>query len=425
MRLYREPPTDLLGTRWPNASADGELLDVVRPILGKVRAEGDSALIRFTERFDGVNLTPGELMVDVDEVEEAYSMVTEEQVAALKESKRRLETVESERLKGLTFTVNLDGVNVRSTVKPLGGVGCYVPGGKAAYPSSLVMNVVPAKVAGVRRIVVCTPPGKDKTINPLTLVAADICGVDRVYRLGGAQAVAAMAYGSETVPRVDKIVGPGNRYVTAAKAAVSGSVAVDKPAGPSEVLVLADDTADPRLIALDMISQAEHGPGGLVGLVTTSPRLAEKARRLLSESAAKAPRRSVVEEVLSEGGFIYIVESLEEAVEFADALAPEHLEVMTADPQSVAEKVASAGLIQVGPYTPVASTDYCMGANHVLPTGGYAKISSGITVMDYLRPVTVVESTLEGLRNVRRHVKVLSDAEGLPSHGQAVEGRFS
>ncbi len=425
MRVYKDLPTDLLDNRWPNASADGELLDVVNPILESVKAEGDSALIRCTERFDGVSLTTGELMVGVDEVEEAYSMVTEEQVAALKESKRRLETVESERLKGLTFIVELDGVNVRSTVKPLGSVGCYVPGGKAAYPSSLVMNVVPAKVAGVGRIVVCTPPGKDKSINPLTLVAADICGVDRVYRLGGAQAVAAMAYGSETVPRVDKIVGPGNKYVTAAKAAVSDAVAVDKPAGPSEVLVLADAAADPRLIALDMISQAEHGPGGLVGLVTTSPRLAEEAERLLSESAAKAPRRSVVEEVLSEGGFIYIVDSLEEAVEFADALAPEHLEVMTAEPQLVAEKVSSAGLIQVGPYTPVASTDYCMGANHVLPTGGYAKIKPGITVMDYLKPVTVVESTMEGLRNVRSHIKALSDAEGLPSHGLAVEGRFS
>jgi len=423
--VYREPPADLLATRWPNASADVELLDVVTPILESVRAGGDSALIRFTERFDGVSLTPGELEVGVDEVEEAYLMVTEEQVAALEESKRRLETVESKRLKGLTFTVNLDGVNVRSTVKPLGSVGCYVPGGKAAYPSSLVMNVGPAKVAGVRRVVVCTPPGKDKTINPLTLVAADICGVDRVYRLGGAQAVAAMAYGSETVPRVDKIVGPGNKYVTAAKVAVSGAVAVDKPAGPSELLVLADGSADPRLIALDMISQAEHGPGGLVGLVTTSPRLAEEAKRLLSESVAKAPRRSVVEEILREGGFIYIVDSLEAAVEFADALAPEHLEVMTVDPQLVSEKVSSAGLIQVGPYTPVASTDYCMGANHVLPTGGYSKISSGITVMDYLKPVTVVESTLEGLRNVRNHVKALSDAEGLPNHGLAVEGRFS
>jgi len=423
--VYREPPTDLLNTRWPNASADVELLDVVNPILESVRAGGDSALIRFTERFDGVSLTPGELEVGVDEVEEAYLMVTEEQVAALEESKRRLETVESERLKGLTFTVNLDGVNVRSTVKPLGSVGCYVPGGKAAYPSSLVMNVGPAKVAGVRRVVVCTPPGKDKTINPLTLVAADICGVDRVYRLGGAQAVAAMAYGSETVPRVDKIVGPGNKYVTAAKVAVSGAVAVDKPAGPSELLVLADGSADPRLIALDMISQAEHGPGGLVGLVTTSPRLAEEAKRLLSESVAKAPRRSVVEEILREGGFIYIVDSLEAAVEFADALAPEHLEVMTVDPQLVSEKVSSAGLIQVGPYTPVASTDYCMGANHVLPTGGYSKISSGITVMDYLKPVTVVESTLEGLRNIRSHVKALSNAEGLPNHGLAVEGRFS
>lgn len=424
MKVYREPPMDLLGTRWPNVTPDNQLLDVVNSILERVKAEGDSELIRFTERFDGVRLAPDELEVGVDEVEAAYSMVTEEQIAALKESKRRLEIVESTRLKRLMFTVELDGVNVKSVVKPLGRVGCYVPGGKAAYPSSLVMNVVPARVAGVDQVVVCTPPGKDKRISPLTLVAADICRVDNVYRVGGAQAVAAMAYGTETIPRVDKIVGPGNRYVTAAKTAASDTVAVDKPAGPSEVLVLADDTADPLLIALDMISQAEHGPGGLVGLVTTSPPVAECVERLLSESVAKAPRRRVVEEVLREGGFIYTVDSLEKAVGFADALAPEHLEVMTAESRLVAEKVSSAGLVLVGPYTPVSSTDYCMGANHVLPTGGYAKISPGITVLDYLKPVTVVESTREGLQNVRKHVKALSDAEGLPNHGLAVEGRF-
>jgi len=424
MRIYREPPTDLLGTRWPNISAENQLLDYVKPIIERVRAEGDSALIHYTERFDEVRLEMGELEVGVDEVEVAYSAVTEEQVSALKESKRRLERVESTRLKGLVFTVELDGVNVKSTVKPLGRVGCYVPGGKAAYPSSLVMNVVPAKVAGVDEVVVCTPLGRAKRVSPLTLVAADICGVDHVYRVGGAQAVAAMAYGTETIPRVDKIVGPGNRYVTAAKAAVSDAVAVDKPAGPSEVLVLADDTADPWLITLDMISQAEHGPGGLVGLVTTSPRVAEVVERLLSESVAEAPRRCVVEAVLNDGGFIYTVDSLEKAVSFADALAPEHLEVMTAEPQLVAEKVSSAGLVLVGPYTPVSSTDYCMGANHVLPTGGYAKISPGITVLDYLKPVVVVESTRDGLQNVRKHVKALSDAEGLPNHGLAVEGRF-
>jgi len=424
MRVYEEPPRDLLGSRWPDVSADNQLLGVVNPILMRVKAEGDSALIRFTEMFDGVRLSPGELEVGEEEVEAAYSMVTEEQVAALKESKRRLEAVESTRLEGLCFSVELDGVDVRSAVKPLGRVGCYVPGGKAAYPSSLVMNVVPAKIAGVDLVVVCTPPGKDKRISPLTLVAADICHADKVYRVGGAQAVAAMAYGTETVPRVDKIVGPGNRYVTAAKVAASDSVAVDKPAGPSEVLVLADGTADPRLIALDIISQAEHGPGGLVGLVTTSPRVAEGVERLLSELVAKAPRSRVVEEVLGEGGFIYTVDSVDEAIAFAEAFAPEHLEVMTAEPRLVAEKVSSAGLVLVGPYTPVSSTDYCMGANHVLPTGGYAKISSGITVLDYLRPVTVVESTREGLLKVRDHVKALSDAEGLPNHGLAVEGRF-
>ncbi|MFH0849339.1 MAG: histidinol dehydrogenase, partial [Candidatus Bathyarchaeota archaeon] len=217
IRRYSSPPSDLLDTRWPNIIAENQLLDYVKPIVERVRAEGDSAIISYTEKFDGVNLDPSEFEVNQYEIEEAYSSVTEEQIAALRESKRRLEVVESARLKGLNFAVELDGIEVRSSTRPLSRVGCYVPGGVAAYPSSLVMNVTPAKVAGVKEVLVCTPPGKDKRVNPLTLVAADICCVDRLFKVGGAQSVAAMAYGTETVPRVDKIVGPGNKYVTAAK----------------------------------------------------------------------------------------------------------------------------------------------------------------------------------------------------------------
>jgi histidinol dehydrogenase len=424
IRKYFETPTDLLRTRWPNMVADNHALEQVWTIVDKVRVEGDAALTGYTEEFDGVRVEPGELEVGTDEMEEAYSGVTEDQIAALNEAKRRLEAVESARLKGLDLTVELDGVNVRGTFKPLHRVGCYVPGGGAAYPSSLIMSVTPARVVGVSEVIVCTPPGRDKRINPLTLVAADICGVDRLFRVGGAQAIAAMAYGTGTVPRVDKIVGPGNRYVTAAKVIVSEAVAIDKPAGPSEVLVLADDASDPRLIALDMISQAEHGPGGLVGLITTSLRVVENVERLLYELVDEVPRGDVVRDVLGSGGFMYVAESLDQAVEFVNAFAPEHLEVLTEEPSNVARMVTSAGLILLGPYTPVASTDYCMGANHILPTGGYARVSSGTTALDYLKPLTIVESTKDGLESVRKHILVLSEAERLPNHGLAVDGRF-
>ena len=424
IRRYTSAPTEVLGTRWPNIVAENQLIDYVKPIVERVKAEGDSAVTYYTEKFDGVRLDPTGFVINPDEIEEAYSHVTEEQIAALKEAERRLEVVESARLKGLNFSVELDGVEVRSATRPLSRVGCYVPGGAAAYPSSLVMNVAPAKVAGVKEVLVCTPPGKDGRVNPLTLVAADICGVDRLFRVGGAQSIAALAYGTEMFPRVDKIVGPGNKYVTAAKILVSDTVAIDKPAGPSEVLVLADETAEPRLIALDMISQVEHGAGGSAGLVATSPRLADAVERLLEELTDQAPRREVVKDVLHSGGFIYTAESMEQAVDFVNNYAPEHLEVMTEEPSKVAEMISSAGLILLGQYTPVASTDYCAGTNHILPTGGYGKINPGLTVLDFLKPVMLVESTKGGLELLKKHVKVLSEAEGLPNHGLAVEGRF-
>ena len=406
-------------------AVDDQLLRQVEHIVDRVRVEGDAALLGFTEKYDRVRVMPSELEVGANEIEEAYSLVTGEQIAALRESKRKLQTVESKRRERLEFTVELDGVKVRSSYRPLRRVGCYVPGGGAAYPSSLVMSATPAKVAGVDEVIVCTPPRVNGGVDPITLVAADICGVDRVFKVGGAQAVAAMAYGTGMVPRVDKIVGPGNRYVTAAKVIVSEAVAIDKLAGPTEVLVLADDSADPRLIALDMISQAEHGPGGLVGLVTTSRSVADNVEKLLLGLMGEVPRGDVVMEALGSGGFIYVADSLEGAAEFANAFAPEHLEVMTDEPGKVAGMITSAGLILLGRYTPVSSTDYCMGVNHILPTGGYARVSPGTTVLDYLKPVTIVESTVGGLESVRGHVHALSEAEGLPNHSLAVDGRFT
>ena len=422
MKRYSETQ-ELLNGRWPNIEAqDSQLQAYVTPIVEDVRRRGDEAVAEYTQKFDNVEVDG--LRVQPMEIQKAYQAVTDGQVEALKELKKRLETVETKRMSLLSFDIRVEGVDIKCSVRPLRTVGCYVPGGQAAYPSSLIMNVVPAKVAGVTEVIVCTPPGRDGNPSPLTLVAADICGADAVYKVGGAQGVAAMAYGTETIPRVDKIVGPGNRYVTAAKQAVSNVVAIDKPAGPSEILILADGTADPTLIALDLISQAEHGEGGAYGLVTPSASLADAVDAALAGLLEGLPEGDLVGSLLSQGGFTYIVERMDEAVEFANLYAPEHLEILTEGPRGVADKVTSAGLVLLGPYSPVSATDYSMGVNHVLPTGGYGKIASGITVLDYLRFVSVVDSSEEGLAGVKEHVKALSEAEGLPNHSKAVEGRF-
>jgi histidinol dehydrogenase len=423
MKRYTEEPREILAKRWPNDSEGSrDMLDYVSPIVDDVRARGDAAVKEYTEKFDKVKLDS--LKVSREEVQEAYKLVTQEQIEALRESRRRLEVVESKRLIQMNFTTTIEGTDITCTTRPISNVGCYVPGGKAAYPSSLIMNVTPAKVAGVGNVVVCTPPGRDGKITPLTLVAADICMVDEIYKVGGVQAIAALAYGTESIPRVDKIVGPGNAYVTAAKTVVSGSVAIDKPAGPSEILIIADGNADPRLIALDLISQAEHGSGGVSGLVTTSADLADKVDDIIGEMLPSLERAETTKSVLESGGFTYLVGTMDEAIRFTNEFAPEHLEIMTGIPEDVADKITSSGLILLGGYSPVSSTDYCMGVNHVLPTGGYAKVSAGITVLDYVKPISIVKATRTGLNAVRARVAAISDAEGLPNHGKAVEGRF-
>jgi histidinol dehydrogenase len=426
IRLETEEPRDLLEGRWPNREATTvELNAYVASILEDVRKRGDDAVLEYTERFDDVSLSRGDLLVKAGEVEEAYEDVSGEQVEALRTAKERLEYVESRRLERLVFETKANGVDILHSVRPISNVGCYVPGGKAAYPSTLVMNVVPAKVAGVPHVVVCTPPGKDGEVAPLTLVAADVCGVDTIYRVGGVQAIAALAYGTETIEPVVKIVGPGNKYITAAKNVVSRDVAVDKPAGPTEIIIIADESADPKIVALDMISQAEHGEGGISGLVTTSRRFAADIAEALEKNIKSSPRSEVISDVLSKGGFIYVCPGRDEAIDFVNRFAPEHLELHVGEPMEIADRITSAGLILIGPYTPVSATDYCMGVNHVLPTGGYGKIHSALSVMDYLKTVDIIRSSREGLRMVKDGIKALAEAEGLPNHGLAVDGRFT
>jgi histidinol dehydrogenase len=422
MKLYTEESV-ILKRRWPNVSEDYmKHIDYVTSIVVDVAERGDQAVREYTERFDNVKLEAFE--VKKEEIQAAYSMVTQSQIQALRESRRRLKHVESQRLAQNNIVVDLEGIKIKCKLNPIHMVGCYVPGGKTGYPSTVIMNVTPAKVAGVEKVIVCTPPGESGNINPLTLVACDICMVDEIYKIGGAQAIAAMAYGTETVPRVEKIVGPGNQYVTSAKKIVSDTVSIDKPAGPSEILIIADETADPRLISVDLISQAEHGPGGISGLVTTSERIADEVAKIVEKQVTKSYNGDILCEILAEGGFIYNVPSIEEAIEFANRFAPEHLEIMTSIPEKVAEKITNSGLILLGNFTPVSSSDYCMGVNHVLPTEGYAKVSSGITILDYMKPVSIVKATKIGLSLVRDKVIALAEAERLPNHKEAVEARF-
>jgi histidinol dehydrogenase len=425
IKRYSKKPKEILDKRWPQKSfGANELTQYVSKILDYIKGNGIEAILEYTEKFDGVKLESDRIQVTKEEIKQAYDHVTKDQIEALEESKKRLKKIEMKRLNQQHFKIKIDGVEIFSTSKPLRRVGCYVPGGKNPYPSTVVMNAVPARVAGVEEVTICTPPNINGEISPVLLVAADICEVNKIYKLGGIQAVAAMAYGFPPVKKVDKIVGPGNKYVTEAKRLVSGTVAIDKPAGPSEILIIADRTANPHLISLDLISQAEHGPGGLSGLVTTSKKLADDVEQEIPVLLDEIPNRKTVEKVMNEGGFIYTADSLEKAIDFANEFAPEHLELIIEKPERYLEKIQNAGMILLGEYTPVASTDYCMGVNHVLPTEGYAKIRSGLTVLDFIKTVSIIKAQKKDLVAVKKHIQALSQAEGLENHYLALEARI-
>jgi histidinol dehydrogenase len=426
VRLWKASalPKDWYKRQRPDSKAAEQVENDAKAIIAKVRQGGDAALVEFTEKFDKARIDAKNLRVTAAEVEEAYSKVSKEQVSALRFMQAKVSALEKLTLERAGFTTSKDGITIRSELRPIQSVGCYVPGGQAAYPSTLVMTAVPAKVAGVPRVVVCSPPSAEGKVNPLVLVAADICGVGEVCKMGGAQAIAALAYGTETVQPVKKIVGPGSRYVTMAKILVSKDVAIDMPAGPSEVLVLADETANPRLIALDMVSQAEHGADSVAGLITTSEKLAAEVQNQLAETAASAERGELVAKALEKYGFIITCKDMAEAVELANVFAPEHLEIMTRNAGKVAERITSAGLILVGAYSPVALSDYASGTNHVLPTGGFGAAYSGLSALDFTRRVSIVDASKEGLQSVQERVKVMTDAENLPNHYKAVAARF-
>jgi histidinol dehydrogenase len=399
-----------------------EVLPQTSEILAEVGSKGDLALFNYTEKFDKVKLD--RLRVSDEEIQAGLKAVDAKVLAALEQAAESIFAFHDEqREKDLWFTEISPGVMVGQKTVPLDSVGAYIPGGRAAYPSSALMSIIPAKVAGVPRIAACTPPGIDGSVPPLILAACQLAGADEIYKLGGAQAIAAMAFGTASIPRVNKIVGPGNVYVTAAKMLVRGTVEIDFPAGPSEVLILADRSASPGIIAADMIAQAEHDPRSLSVLVSWDELLANAVAEEVKLQAGSASRADIVEESL-EHSAILIAGSPEEAVDFCNAFAPEHLEIMTADPLGVFKSIKHAGSVFLGTYTPVAAGDYASGTNHILPTSGYARSFSGLNVEHFCKKMTVQMISEDGLRTLEDTITTLAEAEGLSAHAQSVRKRF-
>ena len=396
----------------------------VKEIVARVRAEGDAALFDYTSRFDHVQLTADTVKVTREEIDAAYAAASPEWLAAMREAARRI-TAFHEKQKQNTWIDFQPGIALGQKITPLDRVGVYVPGGTAAYPSSVLMNVLPARVAGVREIVMVTPPGRDGGVSyPLALVAADIAGVDSIYKVGGAQAIAALAFGTESIPRVDKITGPGNIYVANAKREVFGHVGIDMVAGPSEVLVIADDSAEPAYVAADLLSQAEHDPYAAAILVTDSAALAQAVDAELARQTALLPRRDTVMQSLSAYGTIVIAPGLSACAEMANRIAPEHLELCVRDPYALLPEIRNAGAIFLGCWSPEPLGDYLAGPNHVLPTSGTARFSSPLSVDDFVKKSSIISCTRGELEALSDQIILLARSEGLDAHANAVAIRF-
>jgi histidinol dehydrogenase len=400
------------------------LLEDARAIMRDVAEHGDHAVLNYTSKFDGAMLDS--LRISEQEMKQAYAQVTKDQIMAIKLMKQRLvksELVIIKRLKGMV--VSSDGVRIDRMVKPIASVGCYIPGGRARYPSTVVMCAVPAKVASVKRIVALSPPRRDGTIDPLTLVAADICGVDEFYKVGGAQGIAALAYGTQSIGPVSKIVGPGGMFVTAAKLVASSTVSTDMVAGPTELLIYADATADSQLIAVDLISQAEHSTDTICGLVTTSDRLASEVQTQVESIVKNITRLDIAKKSLENNGFVVVCRNESSCIEFVNEFAPEHLEIMCKYADAVAKKIDSAGLVLIGQYAPSSASDYSLGSNHVLPTLGFGKSRASLSVLDFVKIVNKVKVNKSGLAKVDRSIREITSAEGLLNHYEAVKARMN
>lgn len=425
VKLNEQTRQDILANllkRDPNNYSGYE--KTVQAIVEDVKNRRDEAILEYTKRFDNVELTPKELRVTEEEIHEAISLVDPALLAVMEKSMKNIKEYHEKQKQYSWFDSRPDGTILGQKVTPLASVGVYVPGGKAAYPSSVLMNIIPAKVAGVPKIVMVTPPGRDGKVNPVTLAAAHLAGVTEAYKVGGAQAIAALAFGTESIPRVDKIAGPGNIFVALAKKAVYGHVSIDSIAGPSEILVLADDSANPRYVAADLLSQAEHDELASAILVTTSMELAQKVSAEVEGFVKVLSRQEILEKSLENYGYILVADSMEEAIDTANQIASEHLEIVTRNPFEVMTKIQNAGAIFMGEYSSEPLGDYFAGPNHVLPTNGTAKFFSPLGVDDYVKKSSIIYYSREALEPIHKDIETFAEAERLTAHANSIRVRF-
>lgn len=403
----------------------GEYEDKVREILKDVRENKDEALSRYTKKFDGADINAGNIQVTDEEIDEAYTKVDPSLVGIIRKALANIYDYHRKQIRYSWFDTKPDGTILGQKVTALSRVGVYVPGGKAAYPSSVLMNIVPAKVAGVEKIIMVTPPGKDGRVYPMTLVAANEAGVDEIYKVGGAQAIGALAYGTESIKKVDKITGPGNIYVALAKKAVYGHVSIDSIAGPSEILVIADETANPRYVAADLLSQAEHDEMASAILITTSEEFAKKVSDEADGFIKKLSRKEIIQKSLDAYGYIIVVKDMTEAVDIANEIASEHLEIVTQNPFDIMTRIKNAGAIFLGEYSSEPLGDYFAGPDHVLPTNGTAKFFSPLSVDDFIKKSSIISYSEEALEKVHTDIEEFAKAEQLTAHANSIAVRFS
>lgn len=425
IELTEEARTNILENllkRSPNSY--GEFEGRVNEIIENVRANRDAAIFDYTKRFDGADINAENILVTEDEIKEAYEKVDEKLLTVIRKALVNIRKYHEKQCQYSWFDSEESGIILGQKVTALEKVGVYVPGGKAVYPSSVLMNIVPAKVAGVKTIVMTTPPGKDGKVNPATLVAAKEAGVDAIYKVGGAQAIAALAFGTESVPKVDKIVGPGNIYVALAKKAVFGFVSIDSIAGPSEIMVLADETANPRFVAADLLSQAEHDEMASAILVTTSRDLAEQVSKEVEGFVAQLSRKEIIQKSLDNYGYILVAESMDEAIATVNEIASEHLELVTKNPFETMTKIRNAGAIFVGEYSSEPLGDYFAGPNHVLPTNGTAKFFSPLSVDDFIKKSSIISYSREALEPIYKDIVQFAECEQLTAHANSIRVRF-
>ena len=396
----------------------------VAEILGRVKREGDAAVFEYTRRFDGADTDASNIRVTEEEIREAYQLVDSSFLDVLRKALHNIRIYHEKQRQNSWFDSRPDGTILGQKVTPLRRVGVYVPGGKAAYPSSVLMNILPAKVAGVEEVIMVTPPGKDGKVEPATLAAAHEAGADVIYKAGGAQAIGALAYGTESIPKVDKIVGPGNIYVALAKKAVYGHVSIDAIAGPSEILVIADETANPRYVAADLLSQAEHDELASAILLTTSSRLAEEVSKEAERFAGKLAREEIIRKSLDNYGYILIADTMEDVIDVANEIASEHLEIQTRNPYDIMTKIRNAGAIFIGEYSSEPLGDYFAGPNHVLPTNGTAKFFSPLSVDDFIKKSSIIAYSKEALEAVHTEIEYFAESEHLTAHANSIKVRF-